>query len=160
MINPPICAACGGKCCKTIPGIYWPSDIVPLTADRIAAMIRADLACIDWWEGPIEPEAPSRCLFLRGRAVNDHGAITGSWGGQCTQLTEQGCRLEWEARPRVCRELMPGATLGDDCVVPEGLDKRSCAATWLPYQALLKAVVVAERQNSPPDARLALFVAL
>jgi len=137
MKTPPICVQCGGKCCKQMPGIYCPDDLQPITAAKIARMIAKGVACVDSWEGEIRPGAPENALFLRGRTTTDRGPYTASWGGRCAQLTPTGCAMKRKDRPRVCRELQPGATLDDDCFVPERLSKENCVVAWLPFQDAL-----------------------
>ena len=136
-----ICARCGGQCCKGFPGIYWPEDIRPLTEQTIGTMITDKIACVDWWEGSLPNIGESEIRFLRARAINDHGAIVGSRGGQCVHLTENGCTLAYAQRPRECRELIPRDKEDAKCVFPAGVSKEAAAVAWLPYQSLLKSIV-------------------
>ena len=117
MINE-LCIECRGKCCKSNPGILHPDDI---EIKDISSMLKSENYAIDWWEG--EPNL----YFLRPAIKGNQGKIFHpAWGGECVFLKSNGCILEYDKRPRQCKELKPG----EQCSLPEGKDKYAYAKFW------------------------------
>lgn len=105
--NADLCTPCGGKCCKAIPGIYWPEDFGG-DHDEVIANVRAAIAegktTLDYWEGVTTDDM----YYVRPATKGMEGAsIDPSEGGECTHLKATGCALTWAARPTQCRALEP-----------------------------------------------------
>ena len=146
----PICAACGGACCKRCPGMYSPEDFgAPdrsAMRERIAAGIQAGRVQIDWWEG--DPRisgfasvmAPMvRCLFPRAPVAGDDPLFSPSWGGLCALLTPRGCELTFAERPAACRLLEPYVIPLWACMQPPQGDKQVMCCEWVAYQDVLES---------------------
>lgn len=148
--NPAICATCGGKCCKSLPGAALPTDFAEPLADSLEAAFSSGLWAIDWWEGDPrglaydDPNAVSRGYFLRPRTVGKMQLYDPSWGGECVHLGNKGCALPYEKRPAGCRLLEPSR--GPVC--PEhGGSKREAAIAWLPYHKEIEGAASRAHQN-------------
>jgi len=133
-----ICKECKGKCCKELPGSWYPEDfsIKPnsppdVVRARIISLLKDKQATIDWWEN----DYPD--YFLRPPAVNDRSPIEGSWGGACIFLNEDGCTRPFKLRPTGCRMLQP---LKDKCNA-HGYTKRHSCDAWASYNDILKSIV-------------------
>jgi Fe-S-cluster containining protein len=128
--NADLCTPCGGKCCKSIPGIYWPEDFGS-DRDAVIANVRVAIATgkttLDYWEG-------KRKLFYPRPAIKgkEGVAIDPSWGGECTHLTAAGCALTWATRPAQCRSLEPRPRGACHSAAPFD-SKYEAAKAWLPY---------------------------
>jgi Fe-S-cluster containining protein len=145
-----LCAECGGQCCRTRPGIEGPERF--LAAPDPAAALAAALASGDWvlaahvgrpWiDGVAPPEAERRRTIHYPRPATVHEQAEGQGRaleapGACVFLAAGGCRLAFEARPRMCQSLEPDA-LGD-CEAPWG--RREAALAWWPHQPLVQAAL-------------------
>lgn len=138
------CAACGGACCKSMPGGTHPDDWgAPNTSimfDRLVVALSSGLWSIDWWEGDPrgleEGDAGyvSQGLYVRPATKGDEGrTFHASWGGECTFLTPAGCTLAHDARPLECRALEPKYPMR--CEQHHG--KNLTATAWIPYHDIL-----------------------
>lgn len=140
-----LCTECGGQCCRTRPGIEAPERF--LASPDPARLLALALATGDWvlaehvgvpWVDGLEPSPEERRLVLRyprpatllergqGGAPRDDLA-------PCTFLGEQGCKLAFADRPRMCRALVP--TPGFECEGDWG--RREAALAWRPHQELV-----------------------
>ena len=137
--NKDICEKCQGRCCKSMSGIYNPNDFKTITVESILEYINNGNISIDWWEGDVRPNINelAQTYYLRPR---HKGAdiIDPGWGGECTFLTDQGCKLVYSNRPQNCRDLMPNidhtkCNLGS-------MSKAKYITMWLPYQDILVEV--------------------
>lgn len=139
--DPAICARCGGKCCKLIPGICLPEDFGEPLFDNLLKALKTGNYAVDWWEGDPRddtPEMDSSEYIWRGyfiRPATRRAKLAGilfdpSWGGECVFLAEHGCKLPLEMRPHQCRTLEPRK---DGNCISHGGDKRKYALAWLPY---------------------------
>jgi len=137
-VNKEICSACGGKCCKDIPGCYYPEDFnMENGYSKLKEALKTGKIAIDWWEGdPREgKDEYTRGYFVRPATKWMEGVLYDpSWGGECIFLTNSGCQLEEDKRPLNCRKLEPGA---DKCIPHDGVSKRDAAIAWLPYYDFL-----------------------
>ncbi len=145
--NPSVCSPCGGKCCQTMPGCVFPSDLdsqlrPEVVADKVLALLESGRYALDWWEGnPFSDHACSgRAYFLRPAIRGSEGRWTDdSWGGTCTFHSAQGCALEEPQRPLECRALVPSPH--GACYKPEGWEaggRRLAAQAWWEYQETLQ----------------------
>jgi Fe-S-cluster containining protein len=125
------CAACGGACCKSLPGAAFPEDFP--TAESVQEALATGRWALDWWEGdPREGhDELTEAYFLRPATKGKEGVVRDpSWGGECTFLTPKGCELPAERRPRECRMLTPRPK-GVDCMGDGTAGKRAAAVAWL-----------------------------
>ncbi len=121
------CEGCG-QCCEAIPGPYYPHDIKELTVETILKGLHARIWIIDDWMQDID------IYFLRPRTKTDPDQpYYGSWGGECANLSDAGCSLEWHDRPSGCRALRPkehqlgGCEYDDESKIG---GKESAARAW------------------------------
>ena len=160
------CRACGGKCCKTLPGAYLPDQ---LGDDELAAGLASGRLVLAWWDGDPRPErncldvdcdgtcakctAPDRlqrAYYVRPRNVNSPqgGPFDGTSQGACALLGTTGCTLTFERRPSGCQNLLVNRASPGDChdyAVPTRSFKHYAAVAWVPYQAKLLALADAAR---------------
>lgn len=139
--TPDTCRACGGDCCKSMPGSYHPAQFGPDLAG-VYELLRDGRASIDRWEGsevklrredgkteyvPI----PNQGYYLRpaiktGRRKGvplfafmatpdgDGGVFDLSYGGECVHLGAAGCGLKFEDRPLNCQALVANPARNPD----------------------------------------------
>ena len=144
------CGACGGKCCKGMPGILAPEDVGAPDRDvmraRLVEMLSSGRYAIDWWEGDPRRKAERGDDDYLGSVDYVRPAVKGyegqlehpSWGGECTFLRPDGCSMSFAERPHNCRELVPSAEWArNGCKLTGDLDKRAYVLMWLPYADLL-----------------------
>lgn len=147
VIDSPLCAECGGECCKKAPGIYWPEDIEPLTGERILEMVRQEKCAIDWYDGDPRPDGDLwRVYWIRPAIKGVDQPLDPSWGGECVHLTDAGCSVPAGERPRQCLALTPLPIVerraNGGCHFDEVYKlKRGPAMAWIPYQNLMSCVV-------------------
>ena len=128
--NKDICSACGGACCKHLPGIAAPADFNMPDKARISEALRSGLWALDCYEG--QKSDYTDLWYLRPATKHAQGQmIDRSWGGVCVFFEEAtGCTLPHDDRPEECRLLEPVAN--GPCV-PHGGDKFAAGEAWAPY---------------------------
>lgn len=137
-VNASICTPCGGRCCKTKPGITapeeWGAPDVEVMHMRLAAAFRSGKYAIDWWEGEFPDTDVISPRYVRPAIEGDRGIEDPAWAGSgsCVFLSGKGCELEHDARPLQCRTLIPSAD--GKCKAPEGVKHTDTIASWIPYQ--------------------------
>ena len=148
--RPDLCAACGGACCRTRPGIEAPGRF--LAAEDPAEALAAALRSRDWllaehvgipWRDGVPPPDEERYRVLRyprpatvaERAAG--GPLPPGEFADCVFLSPSGCRLPFQERPRMCRSLQPSAD--GDCVA--AWDRRSAALAWREHQGMIAAAL-------------------
>lgn len=137
------CQGCG-SCCKTYPGLYVPEDFGG-DLDRMAKAIGYGVAQVDRWD-LTEDDALGEVYFLRAPTRKSQGRIIDfTWGGACALLRDDGCSLQYEARPRNCRGIVPAKTDGardcrEDTPTGERIEKRDHVATWKPFSDQVEAL--------------------
>lgn len=136
-VNTELCKGCGGLCCKAMGCHISPFDLKEISVLLIISLIdESDCISIDWWSGnPITNEQDgTNTYFLRIKNKNSK-VIDPSFGGECSILTDIGCSLSFEYRPKGARELKP---VEGECII--GYSKQQCAIDWYDYQDVLEAV--------------------
>ena len=131
------CKECGGICCQTMGCHISPFDLKEISYQFIIDFIEeTNCISIDWWEGSPFDESDNiyRVYFLRLKNRNAK-IIDPSYGGICSILTDVGCPLSFEYRPRGARDLIPEE---NDCRIE--YSKQQCAIDWYPYQNTLEKV--------------------
>lgn len=124
--NKLICAECGGKCCKNMPGSVYPKDV---PNGDIEALLRAGNYAIDWWEGDPRKECGQigkASYYIRPKVKGVKRLFDPSWGGECIFLTSTGCKLSFEERPAGCKIVKPAK---GGCNSKYN-DKRGAAIAW------------------------------
>lgn len=142
----PLCAPCGGECCKGMPGSTHPDQWGATDDERVAAIAKALASgrwAIDWWEGDPregidEDEALGSVRYIRPAMGSPHRFPVEhpAWGREapCTFLRSTGCALPHDGRPLGCRALRPGE-LGE-CDAMDG-SKQAAAVVWIPFQSVI-----------------------
>ena len=146
--GPPVCAECGGTCCRRQPGACFPEDFGPDIEAGVRAAVATGGYTLDWWDGDPREGADdlAQAYFVRPAIKGHEGEPShAAWAGPCTFLEEgRGCRLPAEARPGQCRGLQPREEPGGRCVQPEGSTKRAAAIAWLPHNEFLEKIATEE----------------
>lgn len=144
-----ICARCGGQCCRTRPGIEAPERFLALPDPATALaelLLRHEWMLETHYGVPYTPgvtapdpdriiQYPRPATVIEQRADNKDQ----SRSDDCTYLTPTGCSLAFEARPRMCRELIPDSCF--ECESPWG--RREAALAWLHHQDIIQAATAA-----------------
>ncbi len=147
-LNKDLCIACGGACCKKLPGQYAPSDFKEkLSYDSLKELLLSGDFSIDWYEGSTD------IFYLRPRTTNG-GMIDASWGGTCIHWSKEiGCELSDKGRPLQCRMLKPGGTISHfKCSAPpDEFSKLNMAKMWLDYQPILLQLVNELKRKEDED---------
>jgi hypothetical protein len=148
------CRACGGKCCKTLPGAYLPDQ---LTQDELRHGLQSGTLVLAWWDGDprpgkqcfdvdcdgsctrcTDPDRLLRAYYVRPRNENSKpGPFDGSSQGACKLLGPSGCTLPFEKRPAGCQNLLVNRESPGDChdyAVPTRSFKHYAALAWAPHQ--------------------------
>lgn len=106
---PDICGPCGGKCCKRSPGSYLPSDFSGYEEFREMALNKKVL--INHWEGYGDWDAtnyrPGWFVQPALKTPYSESLFQPHWGGECSNLTLEGCSLPADKMPYQCRKLVP-----------------------------------------------------
>lgn len=146
--NPSICGPCGGQCCKKMPGIVHPDDI-EISEENLTRLIAEEGYAIDCWENnPFDDNRDiGRVYYLRPRTIKAKDKVFDySWGGQCINLGDNGCELDWIVRPAQCRALVPKENHG--CFFEtHQFSKRELAKAWYPHNDLLYRVGCKVEEN-------------
>jgi len=147
---PEFCTACGGACCRQMPGATFPEDWgTPLDVQGLLEALRGGRWAIDWWEGDPRRDNPevllSRACYVRPATVEKIGRLyDASWGGVCNFFTPGiGCQLPPNERPTECRYLEPAdldPVKGYHDCKDHGKDKGQAAIAWIPYEDLLENI--------------------
>ncbi len=148
------CRACGGHCCKTLPGAYLPDQLDD--AQVAAGLQRGDLV-LAWWDGDPRPGKTcfdvdcdgtcARCMdsdrlmrsyYVRPRNVNSQaGPFDATTHGACTLLGPMGCTLDFARRPAGCQNLLVNKADPGNCheyAVTTGSFKHYAALAWASQQ--------------------------
>ena len=141
-LKPKMCAVCGGKCCKVMPGSASPEDFGEPLLERLTDAFKTGKWAVDWWEGdPTGADEVAQGFYVRPRVKDVDAIYDPSWGGECIFLNKDGCELPPDNRPENCRMLEP-KDYGKDCIL-HGAGKREMAIKWMPYHDIIHAAVKA-----------------
>ena len=139
--NHAICSACGGTCCKHYAGCVYPDQFPNITKELLTDLI-LDGYCFDCWKGnPTDaPEYENKtAYFLRPKHKDrPYDIMDRSWGGECSFLINDRCKLPFDKRPLMCQALKPKE--GKECKCPDDIGKRTAAIAWLPYNELIEEI--------------------
>lgn len=138
-----LCAPCGGKCCKAAPGAYWPQDFGD-TEEVIKMVVRSKLL-----DGSVVLDEEHRpCVRPPIADYPDALIQIPRWfhENQCARLTQSGCSLSFDQRPRQCRGMAvtPQINGSDGCAPGPGLTDEACRRAWKPFRAMFAEVIAQE----------------
>ena len=136
-VNTELCKKCGGNCCNGMGCHISPSDLKDLSVESIISLINeSNCISIDWWHGnpSLEEITNENTYYLRIKNSKAK-TIDPSYRGICSILTDNGCPLSFEYRPKGARELVPHET---QCYT--NYSKQQCAIEWYDYQDIMKEV--------------------
>lgn len=130
-----LCTECGGECCKSMGCQLSPEDIKGgVTYENVKSLLESGKYSIDWWDK--DEKFGEYAIFIRARHV-DADVIDPSYGGTCVMLTETGCSLSYDDRPKGGRELRAHPLhMCDD----SGYTKLQSAKDWFEYRDILKVL--------------------
>lgn len=137
--NSILCSTCGGRCCKEMPGEYHPSQF-NLEDASLYLLVKGGEVAVDCWEGDTEDDGKlEQVYYIRPRIVGVLPGLDRSWGGQCANLTEAGCKLSFENRPYGCRALTPVKEMYPKC--RSDWSKEHAARSWRLYQNIIENIL-------------------
>lgn len=138
MENLEICRECEGSCCKEMGCHYSPDDFKDLSFESLKKEIDKGYISIDWWEGnPFDDNREiNKAYYLRIKNVGAN-IVDPSWGGECILLTNDGCKLSYNKRPKGGRMLIPDAY--GPC--ESKYSKQEAARDWYKYRDILSKLV-------------------
>lgn len=131
--NKEICSKCKGRCCKNMGCHYSPRDFEKIEFEYLKNRIEKENISIDWWDGDIlSINEYSRVYYLRCRNI-DSEIVNPSWGGQCMNLTDNGCNLSFKDRPLGGKMVIPQESY--NCI--NEYSKEDCVKEWRAYHSVL-----------------------
>ena len=137
-----VCAKCGGMCCRWCPGSCFPDDFK--SEKEIIKALNTERYAIDWWDGDATgKDERDKTYYIRPAIKGREGRLWHpAWGGECTFLTNSGCTLEFDKRPKSCRMLIPNPNIEEDgfgsCTMEDAFDKQEACIEWLKYEKLFE----------------------
>ncbi len=143
MENPEICSRCKGVCCKAGGAHIFPDELAfDISADSLINLLSKGIYSVDYWGDPPSDlrAGTTRIYYLRYKHTGRAELLDHSKYIPCILLTENGCRLQHDERPRVCRELVPKDDFRCNFENDE-FSVISCAVAWQKYQNELLSVL-------------------
>lgn len=132
------CSVCKGRCCKERGCSLSPEDLTEeqrIALEKVSSAVEFlnDPSCLYAIDGAYSEGGTFYYLRMRTKCYTFIG-IEGF--GECIALTENGCSLEFESRPKGGRSLMSSSDFRcHQEYVPMEMQK-----DWAPYQEVLAAV--------------------
>jgi hypothetical protein len=111
-------------------------DFNDISFESLKNIIDKGYISIDWWEGDVFGNNRGCTYYLRVRN-KDADIVDASWGGECILLTNNGCSLSFNERPKGGRGLIPKEDF--NCEVT--YSKKDSCRDWYPYQDILTKLV-------------------
>lgn len=109
--NIDICKKCGGRCCKKSGCDYIPKDFNDLSTNGLYEKLKEGnisiVATLKFEKLPNGNIFANPFLYLRARNINRDIIDLLSMKTTCSQLTETGCRYNYEERPTIGKNLIP-----------------------------------------------------
>lgn len=125
--NKSLCAACGGKCCKSGPCFFMPEDFKDLSVEGLLKEFKEkDYLCICLEDVPF-----ISIRLEQWKKVID--PLTYYRGGTCPLLTPSGCPFSYEERPTSAKLLVPSPNNDCESILPD----YKVDLEWLPYRPVL-----------------------
>lgn len=131
-----ICAGCGGRCCKTMGCSLAPEDMLKAsegretTRDNVEYLLQNGQFAIDSFQ---VGGRPFYFLRMKHKCFTFIGVDA---MGECTALTDVGCSLAFEDRPKGGR-MLEGR---EDGRCTQHYTQEMMIADWQPYQELLQSI--------------------
>jgi Fe-S-cluster containining protein len=136
--NPEVCKVCGGKCCKTYPGPATPEDFGAPDIEKLRKNLFKALSSGRWTVDWVKQE--EGLYFVRPTVKGFEGSVFDHrYTGECTFLTETGCKLSFENRHESCRMLIPKI---DERCDSQGYTRAVVAQRWKEYYDILIDVAI------------------
>jgi len=139
--NISVCSACGGKCCKNMPGILYPEDIKEeITVDVLVKYYQEGYQ-FDYYEGSVDG-SDKIGYYLRPQTIRSKDKIVdASSGGQCIFLEPGGCSKIFDDRPTECKALIPDKKYGLNCGYDKYYSRLNAAIAWLSYNEIIEETI-------------------
>ena len=137
--NLKLCSRCGGKCCKTSPGRFAPSDFQGsaegLDTKKLKTFLEQGRASIviGFVRAFSSPLAPIFMLKHRGKGKGELEFFCSDT--ECSALDAEGCSYSLELRPFECAAIVPRTSI---CVLPNDLQMEDL---WSPHQITLYPLI-------------------
>jgi hypothetical protein len=136
-----ICAICGGKCCKNVPGIAYPQDFGfdQMASEKIYERLVQLFSSMCWQIDCWERYKYGKGYYIRPTTLKGRGELFhAAWCNEgCVFLQTDGCSLMFDNRPYECKELVPRES---QCLRTESKGKHPrhiAADKWLRYEYLI-----------------------
>jgi hypothetical protein len=139
LLNPSLCAECGGACCKRCGCFFSPDDFADLSFEGMKAEIDKGYIVIEAVDLD-QYNMDGFAYIVRARNVGDPvyiGSLTHRPEAPCVMLGENGCKFDWEHRPAGGRLLKP--VKGARCETDYGICET--VREWRAHQRLLNELV-------------------
>jgi hypothetical protein len=132
--NAALCSACGGGCCKTMPGGSSPEDWGAPDLALLRTRLKPALADGAW--------VVDRAGYVRPAVKNTDFSDRDRRWGTCVFLHDDGCAFPYELRPFGCRDFTPQAGWPYACYSACGqAHPDALAKLWEPYRGLLSELL-------------------
>lgn len=136
------CRECKGQCCKNMGCYISPDDLISTDEETLRKLLDTGFVSIDWWDC-LTVEEDNYCgngYYLRMRNI-DANIVDPAYFGICKILTNTGCSLDFEHRPKGGRQLPArfcGGKRKDEEFEEAAYTKFKCVMDWYPYVSLLE----------------------
>jgi len=162
------CEKCGGVCCKRMPCHLSPDDIKGgVSYETLSALLDTGDYAINWWESyqpdGLEYDVDKACedpnydpppyyhgYYIRAR-VDGADIVDPSWGGRCVLLTDSGCSLTFEDRPKGGRMVIASEKGIGYCI--SEYTKEKSVDDWWKYHNLLETLSEEYEYGSEKERR-------
>lgn len=138
------CSKCGGYCCKSMGCHISPFDLISIDKDDIKKLLNTGFVSIDWWDNFEQDDYYGPGYYLRMRNKNSN-IVDPAYIGICSILTQAGCALEFQYRPKGGRSLSPYFCNNPNATEEEHEEKTytkyKCVLEWHKYHNILKELV-------------------
>lgn len=150
--NKELCGQCWGKCCKSSPWQYVPSDFIwEITWSLVKSLLDGwKVQMVHTWDvydGLTWETYRNNGLYVLKPALR---RLSGDWDftekAACINHSVYWCELSFRQRPFECRALIPNETY--NCWYTK-IDRISIDSAWRPYQEVLEQVIL----NQPPHPK-------
>lgn len=139
--NKDICKKCGGRCCKKSGCDYSPSDFTDLSFNALLEKLNEGkisiVAALRIEKLPNGSKYVNPFLYLRARNLNRDIIDLFSMKTTCSQLTEIGCKYNFDERPSYGKNLVPK----DNGVCYPLKNPNLILEEWDSYQKVLSRIV-------------------
>lgn len=131
-----ICAGCQGRCCKTMGCSLEPEDMIKALADKAATRENVESLLQNGQFAIDSFQTGGRAFYFLRMKHKCFTFIGVDAMGECAALTDEGCSLAFEDRPKGGR-MLEGRVDGG-CI--QHYTQEMMIADWKPYQEILGAI--------------------